>query len=111
MLRTDIWAAAFVRRHNDLGHLCVVARRGDPIAGQIFIEVDHLNGTVSLYAPAPSAAREDDGQDRVFQRRFDRVEPQKVAERIAQEQKFDPDFWVLSLELRSGDLGLLVVAN
>ena len=46
MLRTDLWTSAFVRRHNDLGHICVVARRGDPLAGQIFLEVDHLNGTV-----------------------------------------------------------------
>ena len=111
MLRSDIWASAFVRRHNDLGHLCVVSRRGDPVADQIFLEVDHLNGTVSLFTPAPSAARTDDGEDRVFQLRFDHVEPQKVAERIAQEQKFDPDFWVLSLELRGGDLGLLVVSS
>lgn len=111
MLRTDIWAAAFVRRHNDLGHLCVVARRGDPVAGQIFIQVDHLNGTVSLYTPAPSAARTDDGPDRVFQRRFDRVGPQVVADRIEQEHKFDPDFWVIALELRSGDLGMLVVPS
>jgi hypothetical protein len=110
MLRTDLWASAFVRRHNDLGHLCVVARKGDPIAGQIFVEVDHLNGTVSLFAPAPSALRDDDGEDRVFQLRFDRVEPGKVAARLAQEEKFDPDFWVLVLELRSGDLGLLVVS-
>jgi len=111
MLRTDIWASAFVRRHSDLGHLCVVARKGDPVAGQIFLEVDHLNGTVSLFTPAPSALRNDDGEDRVFQLRFDRVEPQKVADRIAQEQKFDPDFWVIVLELRSGDLGLLVVPS
>lgn len=111
MLRSDIWASAFVRRQNDLGHLCVVSRRGDPVAGQIFLEVDHLDGSVSLYTPAPSAARTDDGEDRVFQLRFDHVEPQKVAARIAQEQKFDPDLWVLSVELRGGDLGLLVVSS
>jgi hypothetical protein len=110
MLRTDIWASAFVRRHNDLGHLCVVARKGDPIAGQIFLEVDHLNGAVSLYTPAPSALLPEESADRLFQRRFDRVEPEKVRERIVQEQKFDPDFWVLSLELRQGDLGILVIA-
>ena len=110
MFRTDIWVAAFVRRHNDIGHMCVVSRRGDPIAGQIFIEVDHLNGGVSLYAPAPAAARQDNVEDRVFQRRFDRVEAVKVRERLAQEENFDPDFWVISLEMRAGDLGLLVVA-
>ena len=31
MLRTDLWVAAFVRRHNDLGHLCVISRKVDPI--------------------------------------------------------------------------------
>jgi len=108
-LRSDIWCAAFVRRHNDLGHICVVARRGDPVAGQVFIEVDHLNGRVSLYTPAPIAGREDEAADRLFQKRFEQVEPAKVAERIAREVDFDPDLWVLSLELRSGDLGLLVV--
>ena len=33
-LRSDIWCAAFVRRHNDLGQFCVVAQKGDPVAGQ-----------------------------------------------------------------------------
>jgi hypothetical protein len=109
LIRSDLWASAFVRRHNDLGRLCVVSRRGDPIAGQIFVEVDHLNGTESLYTPAPSAARADDDPDRVFQCRFERVAPEKVRQRIAREAEFDPDLWVLSLELRSGELGLTVV--
>ncbi len=107
--RSDIWVAAFVRRHNDLGHLCVVARRGDPIAGQIFILVDHLNGEVSLFTPAPSAGRDEaDGADRFFERRFDHVPPDRARERIAREADFDPDLWVVELDLRSGDLGLLL---
>ncbi|WP_374626538.1 DUF1491 family protein [Devosia sp.] len=110
MFRSDIWVAAFVRRHNDIGHICVVARRGDPIAGQIFVEVDHLNGETSLYVPAPAASRADNPEERLFQRRFDRVGPDRVRQRLVQEEAFDPDFWVISLELRSGDLGLLVVA-
>jgi hypothetical protein len=109
-LRSDLWAAAFVRRHNDLGRICVVVRRGDPIAGQVFIEVDHLNGKVSLFTPAPSALRPDDMAGRVFQRRFDRTTPDEVAARVAREIEFDPDLWVLSLELREGDPGLDVVA-
>ena len=100
-----------MRRHNDLGRICVVSRKGDAIAGQIFIEVDHLNGTVSLYTPAPAAALADDTADRIFERRLDRADPEKVRERIAREADFDPDFWVLSLELRSGDLGLLVLVR
>ncbi len=107
MLRTDLWVAAFVRRHNDIGHICVVARKGDPIAGQIFIEVDHLNGTVSLCfrRPRPMRARAARAtRTGLFQRRFDHAEPMKVSERIAQERRFDPDLWVVSLEMRGGEL-------
>lgn len=109
LIRSDLWAAAFVRRHNDLGRVCVVARRGDPLAGQIFVEVDHLNGTSSLYVPAPASAREDEAS-RAFQMRFERAEPARVAERIAREAAIDPDLWVVALELRSGDPGLDLAA-
>ena len=109
LLRSDLWAAAFVRRHNDLGRVCVLARRGDPMAGQIFVEVDHLNGTASLYVPAPSLARGEDTASRLFQLRYDRVEEAKVRDRIAKEADFDPDLWVIALELRSGDPGLETV--
>jgi hypothetical protein len=107
--RSDLWVAAFVRRHNDLGRMCVVARRGDPIAGQIFVEIDHLNGTVSLFTPAPMALRLDDGADRVFEKRIERGEPGKVTERIAREAEFDPDLWVVSLEMRGDEVGLSLV--
>lgn len=109
MFRSDLWVAAFVRRHNDLGHMCVVSRRGDPLAGQIFVELDHLNGAVSLYAPAPAASLGDNPEERVFQLRFDHTDPLTVRNRLDKEADFDPDFWVVSLELRSGDIGLLVV--
>lgn len=109
MLRTDVWVGAFVRRHNDRGTMCVVVRRGDPIAGQIFIEIDHLDGTGSLYAPAPLAMRRDDGVDRVFQRRFHRVDPDQVRDRMRREGDFDPDFWHLSLDMRGDDAGISVV--
>ena len=110
LIRSDLWVSAFVRRHNDIGRICVISRRGDPLAGQIFIEVDHLNGTASLYTPAPAALREDEDADRVFQLRFDRVEPAKIRERIVRETDFDPDLWVLSLEMRSGELGISLAA-
>jgi hypothetical protein len=109
MLRTDLWVAAFVRRHNNLGHICVVARSGDAVAGQIFIELDHLDGTQSMFTPAPAVARGDDDADRLFVRRFTRVEPGTVAERIAREADFDPDLWVVAVEMRGDDIGVRVV--
>ena len=111
MLRSDLWVAAFVRRHNNIGEYCVVSRKGDAIAGQIFIEIDHLNGTVSLLTPAPATARGDDDADRIFIRRFDHVEPAMVRERIARETDFDPDLWVLSVEMRGDDAGVTLAKS
>ena len=108
-LRADLWCAAFVGRHNDLGRVCVLSRRGDPVAGQVFVEVDHLDGTVSLFTPAPVLARPEHGADRYFQRRLDHAAPQEVAGRIARELDFDPDLWVITLELRGDDHGLDIV--
>lgn len=104
-LRADIWCAAFVRRHNDQGHICVVSRRGDPVAGQIWVEVDHLDGAASLYTPAPASLLAESG-NRVFQRRYHREPAAKVTARIAQEAEFDPDLWTITLEMRDGDPGL-----
>ena len=106
MIRSDLWAAAFVRRHNDIGNICVVVRKGDPIAGQLFIEIDHLNGTASLLTPAPSSAREEGDEDRLFVKRFDHAEPVAIRERIAREVDFDPDLWVIALEMRGDDPGV-----
>jgi hypothetical protein len=111
MLRSDLWVAAFVRRHNDIGHICVIERRGDPIAGQIFITLDHLNGRVSLLTPAPATARQDGDEDHLFVRRFSEVEPAAVAERIARETDFDPDLWVVALEMRGDDPGVTIARS
>ncbi|WP_127145624.1 DUF1491 family protein [Pelagibacterium montanilacus] len=108
-LRSDIWCSAFVRRHNALGSMCVVARRGDPVAGQVWIEIDHLNGTVSLLVPAPDIGMGEARDDRTFIVRHDRVDPPTVRERIAREVDFDPDVWVLALESRSGEHGVPVI--
>ncbi|HWA19988.1 MAG TPA: DUF1491 family protein [Devosia sp.] len=108
MLRSDLWVAAFVRRHNDIGHLCVVARKGDAAAGQIFIAIDHLNGTSTLLTPAPSSARGEGDDDRLFMRRFDHGERKAVEERIEMESRFDPDLWVIDLEMRGDDAGVEV---
>ncbi len=110
-LRSDLWCAAFVRRHNDIGELAVIVRKGDPIAGQIWIEVDHLNGTVSLYAPAPAPYYADRSADRLFEARLARVPAVESRSRIEQESRFDSDFWLIGLETRAQSYGFDVVAD
>lgn len=102
-----MFCAAFIRSHNNAGRFCVVSRKGNPEAGQVWIEHDHLDGTVSLYTPAPNVALMDDHVDgHIFQRLLNRVSPLDIRERIARELRFDDDIWVISLEMRSGDIGL-----
>lgn len=103
-LRADLWVAAFVRVHTQRGNMCVIRQRGDDIAGQIWVEVDHLDGTCSLFVP--EMRLDSDGQERVFEPRFDHASPHDVNARIAREKDFDPDFWVISLETRDQNIGL-----
>jgi len=105
-LRAEIWVAAFVRRLNSSGDFCVVSRRGDKDAGQVWVEVDHLNGNVSLYAPAPANP---EAKDRAFVTRIDQGQPSAVRERLALESDYDPDFWVISVETRKADIRLNIV--
>ena len=108
-LRSDLWCAAFVRRHNDIGESAVVIRKGDPIAGQIWIEIDHLDGTVSLFAPAPAPYYAKKTSDRLFENRLSRVAPDEIKARIEQEARFDSDFWLIGLDTRKKDYGIETV--
>ncbi len=111
-LRSDLWCAAFVRRHNDLGEMTVIMRKGDPIAGQIWIEIDHLDGTVSLFAPAPAPYyAEKMVQDRLFENRLSHVGQEDAQKRIEQEARFDSDFWLIGLETRAADYGIETIAG
>lgn len=105
-LKSELWISAFVRRLNDRGDFCVIARKGDPDAGQIWIEIDHLNGQFSLFAPAPANP---DAVGREFVCRLDHAEISAIKDRLDKEANFDPDFWVISVETRGDDLGLTVV--
>ena len=53
-VKSEIWVSAYLRRCQAAGVPAVVARRGDEAAGAIFICVDRLDGTVTLYGPAPA---------------------------------------------------------
>ena len=101
-LRSDILIAALLRRAQQAGAFAVLRRRGAGEAGAIFITVDHLDGTIDLYAPAPP--RPDDEPDRA--RRFDivmrGVSAEEIQNRMLREEKFDTDLWWIEIEDRAG---------
>ena len=105
-IRSEIWCSAFVRQHNNQGQICVVAKKGDPIAGQIWIEVDHLDGNSSLFSQASSSMQTSLDGTLLFQQKFDQIPYLQIKQRIDQEKNFDPDFWLLVLEDPRGEHGL-----
>lgn len=97
-LRSDFWASAFLRRCAVEGVDAVLRRRGAAEAGAIFVKVDHLDGTASLFGPAPQSLMSEDGQDRLFTPVLTAVSPPDVEERMKRELRFDPDLWLLEVD-------------
>ncbi len=82
--------------------MAVLRRRGAAEAGAIFIKVDKLDGTASLYGPAPQSLVEDGGGGRLFIPLLDNVAPYEIEDRMLREGRFDPDFWLVEIEDRDG---------
>jgi hypothetical protein len=108
-LRSDLWVAAHLRRCAVEGVPAVLRRRGAAEAGAIFVKLDRLDGTASLYGPAPQSLVPDASGGRLFATVVENVPALDVEERMAREARFDPDFWLIEIEDRHGrhflDLG------
>ena len=101
-LRSDIWVAAHLRRCGVEGGAAVLRRRGPAEAGAIFVKVDRLDGSASLYGPAPQSLIGAGAQARLFTPVLLEAESAVVEERMRREIKFDPDLWFLEIEDRTG---------
>jgi hypothetical protein len=105
-LKSGIWVSAYLRRCAVEGAFAAVRRRGAEEAGAIFIKVSRLDGTATLYGPAPqSAFDETRPADRVFTAMLGGDKPAPDADveaRLAREIGFDPDVWILETEDRAG---------
>ena len=105
-LKSGIWVAAYMRRCNVEGAFAGVRRRGAEEAGAIFIIINRLDGTATLYGPAPQAIFEEaQPSDRAFTAILGGQTPATEADisaRIERERKFDPDIWVIEVEDRAG---------
>ena len=106
-LTSDFWVSAYLRQAAHDGLVAVLRRRGASEAGAIFVKLDRLDGTAALYAPAPQALADEDGERR-FQLVLD-ADPLTVEERVERERRFDPDLWLVEIENRQGDPRLELV--
>jgi hypothetical protein len=100
-LRSDFWVSAYLRRCGVEGVEAVLRRRGAAEAGAIFVKVDHLDGTASLYGPAPQLFVDDSGE-RLFAVVLQGVTPLDVEEKVQRELRFDSDLWLVEVDDREG---------
>src|SRR3712207_3999334 len=101
-LRSDFWVAAHLRRCAIEGVDAVLRRRGAAEAGAIFVKVDRLDGTASLYGPAPQALVADAAESRSFAPVLLDLPAADVEERMRREIRFDSDLWLIEIEDRAG---------
>jgi hypothetical protein len=105
-LKSGIWVAAYLRRCQVDGVFGAVRRRGAEEAGAVFIIANRLDGTATLYGPAPQSVF-DDAQpaERFFTAVLGGTTPVPDAEveaRLTREIRFDPDIWIVEIEDRGG---------
>ena len=105
-LKSSIWVSAYVRRCDIEGAFAAVRRRGAEEAGAIFIKLNRLDGTGTIYGPAPQAMFEESRPaDRLFTALAGGNAPAPDADleaRLVKELKFDPDVWIVEVEDRRG---------
>jgi hypothetical protein len=102
-VKSGIWVSAYLRRCQAEGVPVAVVRRGDEAAGAIFICVDRLDGTVSLYGPAPAGVEGSDTERRwVSYLKPGLASSAEASDYLARQSKFDSDLWIIEIEDRRG---------
>lgn len=101
-LRSDFWVSAHLRRCAVEGGDAVLRRRGAAEAGAIFVKVDRLDGTASLYGPAPQSFTEEAPGARLFAPVLTDRPPLEIEDRVRREISYDSDLWLIEIEDRAG---------
>ena len=102
-LKSELWVRAYLRRCQSEGVAGVIARRGDPDAGAIFVCVNLLDGTACLYRPVPAGMAGAETERR-WEGCFD-ARPAASAEievYLGKQARYDPDLWIVEIDDRAG---------
>ena len=104
-IKAGIWVSMALRMGDHDNRPGMVLRKGDPDAGGVLVVLRGRDGQSVL-----SQVR-DAGGALAWMRATGAapVDQEAVDAYIARQVKFDPDLWVITIEMRSGDLGILVV--
>jgi hypothetical protein len=98
---SDFWVSAILRRCSLAAIPAVCERKGEASAGAVFILIDRLDGTGTLFGPAP---RIDASERRLARAHAAEALPMpSLQDRLLREIANDPDCWVLTIEARDGE--------
>lgn len=101
-LKSEIWIAAYLRQCSVAGIFAVIARRGDPSAGAIFIKLLADGARTRLFVPAPQVLSESGERKWIAARKGAWIEESEADAIIGREAEFDSDLWVVAIEDREG---------
>lgn len=106
---TDFWVSSIVRRAFSEGGFAAIMRRGATEAGAVILLARGRTGESRLYMPAPQSSYDESRpSDRLFVEVLHSGDEEEIAKRIEREQRFDPDIWVVELEVGEGTFEKLV---
>lgn len=113
-LKSKFWVQAYVRGRNAAGAFATVVYRGDEDFGVIWVRLNRLDGTCSIFSPAPEplGSAADDQPERRFvrQHKGDAIADAEADELIRRQRSFDSDFWLVEVEDRAGQHGLVLAS-
>ncbi|MDQ6436860.1 DUF1491 family protein [Mesorhizobium sp. LHD-90] len=95
---SDLFVSALLRRVFASGGYGAVMRRGAFEAGAIFVTSRDRFGETTLFGPAAQASYDDAKPDERLFAELIRGGDAEVEARLAKEQRFDPDIWVVEIE-------------
>ena len=99
-LKTEIWAAALIRRWNqNTAVVATLVRRGDGDAGTVLLKISRLDGTATVLSQTVNAEG-----NRAWLRGTGAspVADADAEAYIQRQRKRDPDLWVIEIEDRRG---------
>jgi hypothetical protein len=105
-LRSDVWVQAYLRRWFSRGGFAAVLRKGAAEAGAVYVVVNRLDGTLSVFGPAPGPAYDEEGDRRWARVGDGPIDAEGLAQLTARLVRFDPDIWIVEIEDREGSGGL-----
>lgn len=109
---SELWVSSIVRRAFASGGFAAVARRGATEAGAVLILRRDRMGEVALYAPASQASYDEARpQERLFTLVLQTGDESELAKRIERETRFDPDLWIVELEVSESGFSDLVAVT